>query len=174
METLVFFTFFITYIACIGLYKILLVFKKNKFLFFIILFSISLNFLQIYKFHPYQGSFFNILAFDKDGYEVDYWGLAGVKFLERLIDKNQNSKIIKIGVASYLPLERSIKMIDKNVRKKVRVVGQNYLEADYIFNNNISEVNKFNNNKYKVPNNFNLIENFSINGFLFYEIYEKK
>ena len=91
------------------------------------------------------------MAFDKNGYEVDYWGLAGVKFLEKLIDKNQNSKIIKIGVASYLPLERSVKMIDKNVRKKVRIVGQNYLEADYIFNNNISEVNKFNNNKYKIP-----------------------
>ena len=101
-------------------------------------------------------------------------GFSWSEILEKLIDKNQNSKIIKIGVASYLPLERSVKMIDKSLRKKIRIVGQNYLEADYIFNNNISEVNKFNNNKYKIPNNFNLIEKFSINGFLFYEIYEKK
>ncbi len=171
---LYFLHFFISYIACIGLYKISLVFKKIKFLFFIILFFISLNFIQIYKFHPYQGSFFNILAFNKDGYEVDYWGLAGVKFLEELIDKNQNSEIINVGVASYLPLERSMQMIDKSLRKKIRIVGQNYLEADYIFNNNISEVNKFNNSKYKVPNNFKLIEKFSINEFLIYEMYEKK
>ena len=170
---LYFLHFFISYIACIGLYNILLVFKKIKFLFFIILFFISLNFIQIYKFHPYQGSFFNILAFNKDGYEVDYWGLAGVKFLKKLIDKNQNSEIINIGVASYLPLERSMQMINKSLRKKVRIVGQNYLEADYIFNNNISEVNKFNNNKYKVPNDFKLIEKFSINEFLIYEMYEK-
>ena len=77
-------------------------------------------------------------------------------------------------MASYLPLERSMQMIDKSLRKKIRIVGQNYLEADYIFNNNISEVNKFNNSKYKVPNNFKLIEKFSINEFLIYEMYEKK
>ena len=33
-------------------------------------------------------------------------------------------------------------MIDKELSIRLKIVGQNYSNADYIFNNNISEVNK--------------------------------
>ena len=53
-----------------------------------------------------------------------------------------------------MPLERSLKLLSPAQAKQIQIVGQEYFMADYIFNNNISEVNKFKNNKYKIPDNF--------------------
>ena len=86
---------------------------------------------------------------------------------------NQKKNIIKIGVASYLPLERSLKMLDNNNSSIIEIVGQDYENADYIFNNNISEVNKNFNTKYKIPNNFQLINELFVNGFMLYQVYKK-
>ena len=85
----------------------------------------------------------------------------------------KNSDKINIAVASFLPLERSIKLLDYNEARKIRIVGQDYSKAEYIFNNNISEVNKFKNKKYEIPNNFKKISEFYIKDFMMYEIYKK-
>ena len=132
-----------------------------------------MNYIDIIKFHPYQGSYFNLFNVKKNNYEIDYWGLAGVRFLEQILNDNKNKELIKIGVASYLPLERSLKMIDKELSIRLKIVGQNYSNADYIFNNNISEVNKFVDDKYNIPKDFKLVDEFSINGFIMYEMYKK-
>ncbi len=170
---LYFLHFFISYISCLGIYLVVLKFKKFKFISIIIFFLISLNYIDIIKFHPYQGSYFNLFNVKKNNYEIDYWGLAGVRFLEQILNDNKNKELIKIGVASYLPLERSLKMIDKELSKRLKIVGQNYSNADYIFNNNISEVNKFVDDKYNIPKDFKLVDEFSINGFIMYEMYKK-
>ena len=170
---LYFLHFFISYISCLGVYLVVLKFKKFKFISIIIFFLISLNYIDIIKFHPYQGSYFNLFNVKKNNYEIDYWGLAGVKFLEQILNDNKNKELIKIGVASYLPLERSLKMIDKELSIRLKIVGQNYSNADYIFNNNISEVNKFVDDKYNIPKDFKLVDEFSINGFIMYEMYKK-
>ena len=164
---------FISYISCLGIYFVVLKFKKFKFISIIIFFLISLNYIDIIKFHPYQGSYFNLFNVKKNNYEIDYWGLAGVRFLEKILNDNKNKELIKIGVASYLPLERSLKMIDKELSIRLKIVGQNYSNADYIFNNNISEVNKFVDDKYNIPKDFKLVDEFSINGFIMYEMYKK-
>ena len=132
-----------------------------------------MNYIDIIKFHPYQGSYFNLFNVKKNNYEIDYWGLAGVRFLKQILNDNKNKELIKIGVASYLPLERSLKMIDKELSIRLKIVGQNYSNADYIFNNNISEVNKFVDDKYNIPKDFKLVDEFSINGFIMYEMYKK-
>ena len=170
---LYFLHFFISYISCLGIYLVVLKFKKFKFISIIIFFLISLNYIDIIKFHPYQGSYFNLFNVKKNNYEIDYWGLAGVRFLEQILNDNKNKELIKIGVASYLPLERSLKMIDKELSIRLKIVGQNYSNADYIFNNNISEVNKFVDDKYNIPKDFKLVDEFSINGFIMYEMYKK-
>ena len=59
------------------------------------------------------------------------------------------------------------------MKQKIRIVGQDYSKAEYIFNNNISEVNKFKNKKYEIPNNFKKISEFYIKDFMMYEIYKK-
>ena len=53
-------------------------------------------------------------------------------------------------------------------------MGQNYQDAEYIFNNNMSEVNKFFNKKYNIPTNFKKIYEFNLNGFIVYEVYRKQ
>ena len=170
---LYFLHFFISSISCLGIYLVVLKFKKFKFISIIIFFLISSNYIDIIKFHPYQGSYFNLFNVKKNNYEIDYWGLAGVRFLEKILNDNKNKELIKIGVASYLPLERSLKMIDKELSIRLKIVGQNYSNADYIFNNNISEVNKFVDDKYNIPKDFKLVDEFSINGFIMYEMYKK-
>ena len=84
-----------------------------------------------------------------------------------------SNKPIRVGVASYLPLERSIKLLDKEDRKKIIIVGQEYKNADYLYSNLMSEVDKTNNDKYKIPNNFSKVSEFVIDGVKVYEMYKK-
>tara|TARA_B000000565_G_C23582526_1_gene299877 strand:- start:119 stop:613 length:495 start_codon:yes stop_codon:yes gene_type:complete len=162
-----------TYACCIALYIINIKFK-NKIIIIVISFIVLNNFYEIKKFHPYQSLYFNqLLQKDKkNSFEVDYWAIAGVKFLKEII-KTDNSKRINIASASYVPLERSLKLLKKSDQNKIYLLGQEYGKADYIFNNNISEVNKFRNDKYLIPRNFKKISEFKIRGYMIYEIYKK-
>ena len=164
---------FMTYACCIALYIINIKFK-NKIIIIVISFIVLNNFYEIKKFHPYQSLYFNqLLQKDKkNSFEVDYWAIAGVKFLKEII-KTDNSKRINIASASYVPLERSLKLLKKSDQNKIYLLGQEYGKADYIFNNNISEVNKFRNDKYLIPRNFKKISEFKIRGYMIYEIYKK-
>ena len=80
---------------------------------------------------------------------------------------------LNLAVASFIPLERSLKMMKNINRSKINIVGQNYEIADYIFNNNISEVDKSKNKKYSIPENFKLIDEFYIQGFMIYQLFKK-
>ena len=132
----------------------------------------------IYKmiiYHPYQNiyfnSFFNKAVHEK--FEVDYWGLSGKKFLTDILTLEKNKNQIMVGVASYLPLERSVKLLDKEDRKKIIIVGQEYENADYLYSNLISEVDKSYNDKYKIPTNFSKMNTFAVDNIIVYEIYKK-
>tara|TARA_B100001248_G_scaffold146868_1_gene110368 strand:+ start:2968 stop:4608 length:1641 start_codon:yes stop_codon:yes gene_type:complete len=167
---------FIIYIACCGLYRATIILKNKNLFFIITLVLITFNFVEILRFHPFQGSYFNqlVLKKNKNKFEVDYWGLAGVKFLHQVRSLERQKENLIIGVASYLPLERSLKMLEAEKINKIKIVGQDYDKADYIFNNNISEVNKNISDKYNIPRNFELIDEFFVNGFMVYEIYRKQ
>ena len=80
---------------------------------------------------------------------------------------------LNLAVASFIPLERSLKMMKNVNRSKINIVGQNYEIADYIFHNNISEVDKSKNKKYSIPENFKLIDEFYIQGFMIYQLFKK-
>ena len=164
---------FMTYVCCVALYIINVNYKKKLFI-FIIAFIIFTNFYEIKKFHPYQSLYFNqLLQKDKkNSFEVDYWAIAGVKFFKEII-KIDNSQKINIASASYVPLERSLKLLKKSDQNKIYLLGQEYEKADYIFNNNISEVNKFRDDKYLIPQNFRKISEFKIRDYMIYEIYKK-
>ena len=127
------------------------------------------------SYHPYQSIYFNSF-FKKnvhEKFEVDYWGLSGKKFLEDILILEKDKIPIKIGVASFLPLERSIKLLDKEDRKKIEIVGQEYQNADYLYSNFMSEVDKSSNDKYKIPNNFSKINEFILDNIKIYEVYKK-
>ena len=52
------------------------------------------------------------------------------------------------------------------------MIGQNYENADFIYKNNISEVNSRLNKKYDIPSNFVKIYELNINGIRIYEIFK--
>jgi hypothetical protein len=126
-------------------------------------------------YHPYQNLYFNSI-FNKDAhnkFEVDYWGLSGKKFLETILILEKNKNPIKIGVASFLPLERSLKLLSKEEREKIIIVGQDYEKADYIYTVFISEVDINGNDKYKIPSNFTKIDEFILDNIRIYEVFKK-
>jgi len=125
-------------------------------------------------YHPYQNIYFNFLINDevKKGFDIDYNGLSGVRFLEKILANNKDKKII-ISVASYLPLERSLALLKKNDRNRIKIVGQEYFLSDYIFTNNVSEVNKNFDNKYNIPEKFIKVDELLIDGAQLYKVYKK-
>jgi len=171
--------FFLVYLSTYGI-NLLAIFCKNRkirltaysFIFFLLI----SNIFDLIKFHPYQSLYFNSILSDrqKNLFEVDYWGISGLKFLKEVLHLEKNNKNkINIATAAFLPLERSLKLLDANDSDRINIVGQNYEDAKYIFDNNISEVNKFLNKKYDIPKNFNKISEFQIDNIVIYKIYKK-
>ena len=72
-----------------------------------------------------------------------------------------------------MPLERSAKLLSEKDRKKISIVGQNFQDADYLYTNFISEVDKNSNDKYKFPNNFSKIDEFILNSTIVYQVFKK-
>ena len=128
---------------------------KKTILFLLVFLMLSLLTTRMIIYHPYQNIYFNffIKAEVKKGF--DPWKIVHpvISFLKKILANNKDKKII-VSVASYLPLERSLALLKKNDRNRIKIVGQEYLISDYIFTNNISEVNKNFDNKYNIPKKF--------------------
>jgi len=173
-----FLNIFIIYIATYGFYylQIKLKSKFNRNIQYGIV-GIFLIFV-VYKmiiFHPYQNLYFSF-PFKKNvhnKFEIDYWGLSANKFLKDVIVLEKNKYPINIGVASFLTLERSAKILKKKDREKIVIVGQDYQNADYIYTAFISEVDTNGNDKYKIPSNFTKIDEFILDGIRVYEVFKR-
>ncbi len=173
-----FLNIFIVYIATYGFYYLGIKIKSkfNKRIQYSIV-GIFLIFIfhKMIIYHPYQNLYFNSI-FKKDvhnKFDVDYWGLSAKKFLNDILILEKNKYPIKIGVASFLPLERSLKILSKEDREKIIIVGQEYQNADYIYTAFISEVDINDNDKYKIPSNFTKIDEFILDGIRVYELFKK-
>ena len=126
-------------------------------------------------YHPFQNLYFNSV-FNQgvhNKFEVDYWGLTGKKSLEKILVLEKNKKPIKVAVASFMPLERSLVLLSKEDRKKIIIVGQDYENADYVYTVFISEVDINGNDKYKIPSNFTKVDEFILDNIRIYEIFKK-
>ena len=126
-------------------------------------------------YHPFQKIYFNnyFKEISHLNFEIDYDGLSGKKFLKEILVLEKDKNIINIGVASWYPLQRSIKLLDKKDRKKINIVGQDFQKADYIYSNFISEVDKNINDKYKIPSDFTKISEFILDNITVYEVFKK-
>ena len=76
-------------------------------------------------------------------------------------------------MASWLPLQRSLQLLDKTEREKIQIVGQEFDEADYIYTNFMSEVDKKYNDKYNIPETYSKISTFKLDNILIYELFKK-
>ena len=173
-----FLNIFIIYISIYAFYRIDLKIKslsKTKTHFGVVILYLIFVAYKMISYHPYQNIYFNSM-FNNNAhkkFEVDYWGLSGRKFLEEILILEKNKKIITIGVASWLPLERSVKLLDKKDRSRIKIIGQEFQNADYLYTNFISEVDKNSNDKYKIPSNFSKINEFILDNMTVYEVFKK-
>jgi hypothetical protein len=149
-------------------------FKKKLILFFIIA-SIVHNIISLISYHPFQSYYFSELISDnkKNSFEGDYHGISGKHFFLKMSSSVTQNQNVKVAVASHTPLYRSLEGLDSKIRKNFQVVGQEYKIADYIYKNNIHEVNSNLNKKYNIPNNFVKIYELKVNGIKIYEIFKK-
>ena len=148
-------------------------FFTKKLLVIITIFAIFHNVISLIKYHPFQSYYFSEIITNKmkNSFEGDYYGLSGKHFFQRLNLDYQNSKF-KIAVASHTPLQRSLESVSRDVRKNFEVIGQDYQNADFIYKNNISEVNSRLNKKYNIPANFVKVYELNIDGTIIYEIFK--
>ena len=149
-------------------------FRKNFHYYVTILFLVSVVYKMI-VYHPFQNIYFNnyFKKVSHLNFEIDYYGLSGKKFLKEILVLEKDKNIINIGVASWYALHRSIKLLDKEDRKKINIVGQEFQKADYIYTNFISEVDKNINDKYKIPSDFTKISEFILDNITVYEVFKK-
>ena len=144
---------------------------KKVFLFLLILF-LSIQIYDIFKYHPFQSSYFNNFVSDekKLKFEIDTQSLSRVHAIKEIMKINKS--LINLGTASWTPLEDARSMIPK-MWKKLNFVGTNYGIADYIYSNHYYDVNYQINKKYHIPKNFSLYKTFLIDGTRIYSIYKK-
>ena len=176
---LYFLNFYLVYIAVLGLNVIYIWSKKLKKK---IILSISLIFISLFivfemiKYHPYQGLYFNTFVPKnfKNKFEIDYLALSARHFFDKIFELEKNDNKIHIANASWTPLIRTLDIYSENEKQKIKLVGQNYGTAKYIYSNNISEVDKRHNNKYDIPKDFIKLYEYKIDGLLLYTVYKKK
>ena len=172
-----FFNFFIIYFTINFLSILLILFsrKKIKRLFYlVILLPIFYNVYALIKTHPFQSIYFNSFVSEKtkNNFEGDYYGLATKHFFKKILNF-ERSNIKNVGVASHTPIQRGLESLTKNQREKIKIVGQEYALANYIFKNNISEVNSKLIKKYQIPDNFSKIYELKVDKVIIYEIYKR-
>ena len=171
-----FLNIFIIYIGAFGFYRINYFLKKNNLFRLVVILSLIFVLIRMIQYHPYQGLYFNYFLTKnyKNSFDVDHTAISGRKALEWVINDNKGADQIKIASASWTPLNRSIEILDKEVRDKIIFIGQDFKNANYIYTNNISEVDKNKNNKYDIPNNFKKIYEYIIDGLTIFTIYKIK
>lgn len=170
-----FLNFFIIYFSCYFLYMFYFTIKKKKFENYL---KISLIFISIfiifenYKYHPFQSSYFNNFITDnkKKDFEIDSQSLSRVHAIRELLKEEGD---IYLGTASFSPLENARSLIPVKEWKRLKFVGTEFSEANYIYSNYYYEVNVNYNKKYEIPKNFSLYKTLIIDGTRIYTIYKK-
>jgi len=173
--------FFIVYFSCFSINFIFEYFKNKKiikrvFMLFLIIFTIELIY-KLYIYHPHQSSYFNNLATKnfKKKFEIDTQALSRIDAIKTILKDSKNKSAVKIGTASWTPLEDARSLIKKELWEKLIFTGtSNKKDADYIFTNHYYEVNSTLNKKYEIPKNFYLFKNLVINGTHIYSLYKKQ
>ena len=130
------------------------IFNKNiKYLYILILLLLIPTFLWMYKNHPHQYVYFNILTgknFNKN-FEMDYFGISNKSILEYVVASEKDN--VKVFNLSTTDLNLSKQILNEEDKQKIQIVG-NLDNADYITNNFRDWNGKTKPYKFKIPKNF--------------------
>lgn len=174
---LYFLNFFIIYISAYFIMILSIILKKHiKKLIIVLFFLLIPNIYKLIIFHPYQSLYLNEILSNKNknNFQIDREGLTRLDSIYKILSFEQNNnKIIKIANASYLPYYRIKDGISESGQVRIKFVGQEYQEADYIYDNYVYEVDPNHNDKYDIPSNFKKVYELEINGVKMYKIYKK-
>ena len=147
--------------------------QQNKIVLTLTFFLVFYNIFALIKLHPFQSIYFNSFVSEKikNSFEGDYYGLGTKHFFNKILEIEKSK--INIAVASHTPIQRGLESLSSDQRTKINIVGQEYNQADYIFKNNISEVNPKFIKKYQIPENFSKIYELKIDKIIIYEIFKR-
>ena len=169
---------FIVLISIYGIKLVYINFYKRKLINVEKIFNLSIllflffNFYWLYKNHPFQNNYFNILAGKKvhEKFEIDYWGLSCRFALEKIL-KDDQKQTIRVSNVSFLPLIDNLDILTKKQKSRIEY-SPNFEESDYLINNNIFVL--ANNNKIKkIPKNFVIYYQLFIDDILVTTIYKR-
>ena len=134
------------------------------------------NVYSLITLHPFQGIYFNSI-FEKNAnklFEIDYWGISNKYSLNQLAKNNFERDKITVGVASFTNLYLSKKMLEKKFGNKLVISGQDFDNADFIFNNNYFGTNPNHDDRYHIPENYKKYSELKKGKILINEFYIKE
>ena len=121
----------------------------------------------MYKNHPYQNVFFNVLFKNVSyKYEMDYWGLSNSEALRFIIEdsKNQEGDIFIKSIGENR-ITYAYKLLNNNIKNKIKILKRDSLNnADYYITTFGDGKNKdyYTSSGYSVLNEIK-VDNFPIN-----------
>jgi len=152
----------------------LFIFKKNKKFFYIFLIILFLpTSLWIFKNHPNQNVFFNILAKKNfnEKFEMDYWGNSNKSALEFII--NNNAGVIKITNINTNDLNLSKEILFKNARDRIEIVND-IKKAHFIINNYRDWKGRKLPSEFSLPEDYIIYHEIKVDGVVISSIYKNK
>ena len=121
--------------------------KKNSlssYFYYLIIINLVINANWIIKNHPFQYSYFNILAGKNlnQKFDIDYWGLSFKQNLEYILDNDERKKITIVSNSINKPALFK-NSLSKNNRKRF-IFDQKNPNPDYIITNFfLDDINKY-------------------------------
>lgn len=152
--------------------------KIYYFLHCLIFVQIFFNILFLYKSHPVQNIYFNIIAkkFVQNNFPIDYWGNGNKTTILMVLNNSTDMPII--STSSYIDLNNL--SFDKKIllhRNKPLLLGTSVdskKKSNYIFTNYFYNSNPRNQSKFNIPEEFTSYYKLVIDGILVNEIFKKK
>ena len=168
---------FLIYFSLNGFEFILKIIPKKfkNFIFLLLFLQIANNIIFIYKSHPIQNVYFNIISkpFVKDNLPVDYFGLGNKKTIDFLLSKNEK---FSISNSSFTPLYILIYSDNDNFlyNEHIEFNGTQISQknkSDFIFTNYYYDRNPKLVEKYQIPANRKSYFKLIIDGIVVNEVF---
>ncbi len=146
-------------------------FNIKKFLISLILINLFYTALWMYKNHPHQQVYFNLISkyYVKNNFDLDYWGLSNYHSFLHIL-KNEKNFPVTVSTISFSSLEANRLYLSKEDKSKIKISydlkNSNFIVDNYRPNLRVD--------KNEVLKNYDLYYEIVIDGNKINSIYKKK